>query len=111
MPLVPPGSAAYESSGKNSFLSNYVEGVLSSESNLAEDPVAVDPTKRSLAKEHGQSYGKTSLLSAPGSVVIKTRLMKPLVEALWCTKTVFFSKQVRTTVAGRQRDAQTIEAP
>ena len=29
--------------------------------------------------------------------------------SLWCTQTVFLSKQVLTTVAGRRRDAQTIE--
>ena len=37
--------------------------------------------------------------------------MKSLPEALWCTQTVFLSKQVLTTVAGRRRDAQTIEVP
>ena len=35
--------------------------------------------------------------------------MKSLAEALWCTKTVFLSKQVLTIVTGRQRDAQMIE--
>ena len=52
-----------------------------------------------------------SVLSAPENVLIKTTLMKSLPEALWCTQTVFLSKQVLTTVAGRQRDAQTIEVP
>ena len=49
--------------------------IISSESNLAEEPVAVDTMKRSL----------------------------------WCTQTVFLSKQVLTTVAGRRKDAQTIK--
>ena len=39
-----------------------------------------------------------SLLSAPGNVLIKTTLMKSLPEVLWCTQTVFLSKQVLTTV-------------
>ena len=37
--------------------------------------------------------------------------MKSLPEALWCTQTVFLSKRVLTTVAGRRRGAQTIEVP
>ena len=37
--------------------------------------------------------------------------MKSLAEALWCTLTVFLSKQVLTTVTGRQRHAQTNEVP
>ena len=52
-----------------------------------------------------------SRLSAPGNILIKTMLMKSLPEALWCTQTVFLSKQVLTIVAGRRRDAQTIEVP
>ena len=54
---------------------------------------------------------KMSLLSAPGSVFIKTTLMKSPAEALNCgaSRTMFLSKQVRTIVAGRQSDAQTIE--
>ena len=42
-----------------------------------------------LAKQNGRTHGKMSLLSAPGSVLIKTTLMKSLPEALWCTQTVF----------------------
>ena len=49
--------------------------IISSESNLAEEPIAVDTTKWSLR----------------------------------CAQIVFLSKQVLTTVIGRQRDAQTIE--
>ena len=45
------------------------------------------------------------------NVLIKTTLMKSLPEALWCTQTVFLSKQVLTIVAGRRRCAQTIEVP
>ena len=30
-------------------------------------------------------------------------------QALWCPQTAFLSKQVPTIVAGRRRDAQTIE--
>ena len=37
--------------------------------------------------------------------------MRSLAEALWCTQSVFLSKQVQTTVAGRRRDAPTIEVP
>ena len=55
--------------------------------------------------------GKMSLLSAPGSLLIKTKLMKSPVEALWYTQTVFLTKQVLTIVTGRWRDAQTIEVP
>ena len=61
-----------------------------------------------LSKTKWRSHGKMSLLSAPGS---EKTLMKSLAEALWCTQTVFLSKQVLTTVAGRRRDAQTIEVP
>ena len=61
-----------------------------------------------LSKTNRGSQGKISLLSAPGSVLIKTTLMKSPAEALWCTQTVFLSKQVWTIVAGRIRDAQTI---
>ena len=50
-----------------------------------------------------------SLLSAPGSVVIKTTLMKSLAEVLWYTQTMFLSKQVLLIVAARRRDVQTIE--
>ena len=50
-------------------------------------------------------------MHAPGSVLIKTTLMKSLAEALWCTQTVFLSKQVLTIVAGRRRNAQMIEIP
>ena len=45
-------------------------------------------------------FAKMSLLSLSGSVLIKT---------MRCTRTVFLSKQVLTIVAGRRRDAQTIE--
>ena len=51
-----------------------------------------------------------SLLSAPGSVLIKT-FMKSLAEALWCTQIVFLSKQVLTIVAGGRRDALMIKVP
>ena len=51
---------------------------------------------------------RTSLFSAPESVLVKATLVKLLVKVLQCTQTgVFLSKQVRTIVAGRQRDAQT----
>ena len=52
-----------------------------------------------------------SLLSAPGSVLIKITLTRSLAEALWCTQTMFLSKQVLTTVTGSLRDAQAIEVP
>ena len=52
-----------------------------------------------------------SLLSAPGSVLIKTTFIRSLGEALWYTQTVFLSKQILTKVAGRQKDARTIEVP
>ena len=48
---------------------------------------------------------KMRLLSAPGNILIKT-FMKSLAEALWCTQTVFLSKQVLTIVT-----AQMIEVP
>jgi len=51
---------------------------------------------------------KMSLLSVPGSVLIKTTLMKSLAEALWCTQIMFLSKQVLTIVLA---DAQMIEVP
>ena len=65
--------------------------------------------KAFLAKASWQSHAKMSLLSAPGSVVIKTTLMKSLAEVLWYTQTVFLSKQVLPIVAARRRDVQTIE--
>ena len=65
-------------------------------------------TKRLSAKRNGRSHGKMSLVSTPGSVLIKTTLMKSPPEALFYTQTVFLSKQIRTIAAGRQRDAQTI---
>ena len=52
-----------------------------------------------------------SLISAPGNVLTKTMLMKSLPEVLWCTHTMFLSKQVLTTVTGRGRDAYTTEVP
>ena len=62
--------------------------------------------KAFLAKQNG----KMTLLSAPGSIPIKTTLLKSLAEVLWCTQTVFLSKQAGTIeVAGKQRDTQTIE--
>jgi len=67
--------------------------LFSSASNLVEEPVA-----------NGRSHGKISLLSALGSVLIKTTLMnmKSPAEALWCTQIVFLSKQVWRIVTGRQ---------
>ena len=50
-----------------------------------------------------------NLLSAPGSVLIKIALMKSSAGLSGAAQTVFLSKQVRTIVAGRKRDAQTIE--
>ena len=50
-------------------------------------------------------------MSALGSVLIKTTLIKSLPEALWYAQIVFLSKQVLTTVAGRWRDAQAIVVP
>ena len=50
--------------------------------------------KRSLQKQNGRSHGKMSLLSAPGSVLIKTTLMKSLAEVLWYTQTMFLSAQM-----------------
>ena len=53
-----------------------------------------------------------SLLSAPGSILIKLTLMKSLyTRGVVVHQTVFLSKQVLTIVADRQRDAQTIEVP
>ena len=61
-----------------------------------------------LAKQNrGQSHGKLSLLSAPGSVLIKTTLMKSPAGA---AQTVFCQNNYRTIVAGRKIDAQQIEA-
>ena len=50
-----------------------------------------------------------SLLSVPGSVLIKTTIIKSLAEAFWCCPDRVLVKQVRTIVAGRKVDAQTIE--
>ena len=50
-----------------------------------------------------------SLLSEPGSVLIKTMLTKSLAEGLWYTQTEFLSKNVPTIVTARQRNAQTIK--
>ena len=50
-----------------------------------------------------------SLLTAPGSIFVKTALMKSLAEALVYTQIVFLSKQVLTIVATRRRDVQMIE--
>ena len=50
-----------------------------------------------------------SLLSEPGSVLIKTMLTKSLAEGLWYTQTEFSSKEVLTIVTARQRNAQAIK--
>ena len=50
-----------------------------------------------------------SLPSATGSILIETTLAESPAEALWCCPGRVLSKHVRTIVAGRQRDAQTIE--
>ena len=53
---------------------------------------------------------KMSLLSLSGSVLIRqNNAYEAPAEALWCTQTVFLSKQVPTIVAARRRDALTIE--
>ena len=52
-----------------------------------------------------------SQLSAPGSVLIAYEVTSRGVMVLWYTQTVFLSKQILLIVAGRQRDAQTIEVP
>ena len=83
--------------------------IILSESNLAEELVAVD-TKHANKTKQAKLWQNESV-SAPGSVLIKTVLMKSLAEALWCTQPVYLSKQVLTTVAGRQRDAQPIKVP
>ena len=83
--------------------------ITSSESNLAEEPVAVYTTKR--CYKNGRSRGKTSLLSALGSVLIKTTLMKSLYQKRCGAPRLVLSKQELTTVAGRRRDAQTIKVP
>ena len=58
--------------------------------NLAEEPVVVDVLK------NPKVMGRTSLFSVPGSIIIKTTLVKSVTEALWCTQTMFLSKQVWT---------------
>ena len=45
-------------------------------------------TALSVLSETKLSNGKISLLSAPGSVLIKTTLVKSLAEAFLCTQTV-----------------------
>ena len=50
-----------------------------------------------------------SLLSEPGSVLIKTMLTKSLAEGLWYTQTEFLSKEVLAIVTARQRNAQMIK--
>ena len=65
-----------------------------SESNLVEEPVA---------KQNGQSHGKLSLLSAPGSILIKTTLMRSLVVVDPDRVLV----KTSTDNSRRQRDAQT----
>ena len=77
-----------------------------SASNLKEEPLALYTPRRFLAK--WRSHGKMSLLSALGSVLIKTMLMKSPAEVLWCTKTVLVKTSTKI-VAGRHRDAQKIE--
>ena len=42
-----------------------------------------------------------SLLSEPGSILIKTMLTKSLAEGLWYTQTEFLSKEVLTIVTAR----------
>ena len=92
----------------NFCLSNYAEG--SSTIYFRVNPIYLKNLQHEvfLAKQNGQRYGK---ISAPGSVFIKTTLVKSLAEAFLCTQTVFLSKQVLTIVAGRRRDAQMIEVP
>ena len=53
--------------------------IILSQSNLAEETMAVDTT---LVKE---SHGKMSLPSATGSALIKTTPLKLLAQPLWCT--------------------------
>ena len=65
--------------------------------------------KALLAKQNGEVMAKMSLLSAPGSVLIKQRLWSHQQTRCGAAQTVFLSKQVRTIAAGRQSDAQTIK--
>ena len=60
-----------------------------------------------LAKQNGQSHSKISLLSAPGSVLIKTTLMKRRCGA----PDGVLVKTSTDNTAGRQRAAQMIEVP
>ena len=78
---------------------------------MSKRTVAVEITiwHEALLAKQNEVIAKMSLLSLSGSVHIKTMLMKLPAEALRCTQTVFLSKQVPTIVAGRERDAQTIE--
>ena len=68
----------------------WLHWLFSCESSLAEEPVVVDVLK------NPKVMGRTSLFSVPGSIIIKTTLVKSVTEALWCTQTMFLSKQVWT---------------
>ena len=74
--------------------------IILSESNLVEEPVAIDTTKH-------EEKPKRPTASAPGSILIKTTL---IAEVLWCTQTVFLSKHNPHWPDG-EIDAQTIEVP
>ena len=54
-----------------------------SASNLTEEPVALQTPQSVLSKTRWRSHSKMSLVSVPGSVLIKKMLMKSPAEALW----------------------------
>ena len=59
--------------------------------------------------QKARSHGKMSLLSTPGSVLIKTTLMKSSVEAFRCCPDCVLVKTSTDNSPGRQREVQTIQ--
>ena len=81
-----------------------------SASNLTEEPVALQTPRSVLSKTRWLSHSKMSLVSAPGSVLIKKNAYEVTSRGVVVVpRPAFLSKQVQTIVACRQRDAQTIE--
>ena len=81
---------------------------------FSERTVAVETTirhKALLAKQNGEVMAKMSLLSLSGSVLIKTTLMKHLQRHIVVhpDRVLVKTSTDMTIVAGRRRDAQTIE--
>ena len=82
--------------------------IISSESNLAEEHVTVETTKRSQQNKTGEATANESAQCTRKRY--QNNAYEVTIRGVVAHPDMFLSK-VLTTVAGRRRDAQTIEVP